>query len=82
MIESLLKKKIGTFSYATVTAVNAVLQKVQVRLGTDLQVWIQTSIDLNVGDTVIVARNDKDASRLIVQHSRKAVPSQGTLLLV
>jgi len=82
MIEDLLKKKTGTFRYAIIVSVNEVLGKVQVRLGTNLQVWVQTSLSLSVGDTVIVARNDHDKSRLIVQFSTKSLPSQGTLLLI
>lgn len=82
MIEDVLKKKPGAFAYATVTAVESVLGKVQVQLGTNLKTWIQTSMELSVGDTVIVARNDQDASRLIVQYSRRSIPSRGTLLLI
>ena len=82
MIENILKKKDAVFSYGTVTASNPALQKVRVRLRSDLLIWVRTTLGLSAGDTVIVARNDKDSSWFIVQHSEKAVPSQGTLLLV
>ena len=39
-------------------------------------------LDLSVDDTVIVARNDQDASWLIVLYSRKALPGTGILLLI
>lgn len=83
MIENLLKVKPGTFGYATVTAVDPALGKVQVELGVNnLRVWIQTSLTFSIGDAVIVARNDQDKSKLIIQHSSRSVPSQGTLVLV
>lgn len=82
MIENILKKKAVVFSYGTVTAANPALQKVRVRLRSDLLIWVRTTLGLSAGDTVIVARNDKDSSWFIVQHSEKAVPSQGTLLLI
>jgi hypothetical protein len=82
MIEDILKKKDAVFSYGTVADSNQKLQKVQVRLRSNLLIWIRTSLVLNSGDTVTVAKNDKDSSWFIVQYSKKAVPSQGTLLLV
>lgn len=84
MIEDLLKKQPGTFSYGTIEAVHENLQQVQVRLRTDILIRVQTSLtgSLQVGDTVIVAENDQDKSKFIVQYSRKAIPSQGSLLLV
>ena len=82
MIENILKKKAAVFNYGTITAVNPILQQVRVRLRTELLVWVQTGLVLNTGDTVIVAQNDKDSSWFIVQYSQKAIPSQGTLLLV
>ena len=62
--------------------IDAFLGKVQVQLGANLRVWIQTSLSLSVGDTVIVARNDQDALRLIVQYSQRSLPAQGTLQLI
>ena len=84
MIEGLLKKPPATFYYGTITAVDETLQQVQVRLRSDLLIRVQTSLSsaLQVDDTVIVAKNDQDSSKFIVQYSRKAVPLQGTLLLV
>jgi len=84
MIEGLLKKQPGTFTYGTVEAVYEALQQVQVRLRTDILIRVQTSLtgSLQAGDTVIVAENDQDRSKFIVQYSRKAVPLQGTLLLI
>jgi hypothetical protein len=81
MIEDIVKKKPGTFAYGTVMAVDESRGSVQVQLGT-LTAWIQTSLSLDVGDTVIVARNDQDRSRLIIQHSQRSLPTQGTLLLI
>lgn len=84
MIEGLLKKQPGTFTYGTVEAVYEALQQVQVRLRSDILIRVQTSLtnSLQAGDTVIVAENDQDKSKFIVQYSRKAVPLQGTLLLI
>jgi len=80
MIEQLLKKRGETFCYGEVTAVNAVDRKVQVRLGEN-NVWIVTELDLDIGDTVILARS-ADSSRFIVQYSRKLLPEEEVLLLV
>ena len=82
MIEGILKKRPGTFAYGTIEAVYETLQQVQVRLQSGMLIRVQTSLSLEVDDTVIVAENDQDKSKFIVQYSRKAVPSQGTLLLV
>ena len=84
MIEEILRKQPGTFFYGAVEAVDKTQGQVQVRLRSDLLVQIQTSLSssLQVDDTVIVAENDQDSSRFIVQYSKKAVPLQGTLLLV
>lgn len=84
MIEGLLKKQPRTFYYGTVTAVYETLDQVQVRLRSDILIRIQTSLtsSLKVDDTVIVAENDQDRSKFIVQYSRKAVPLEGTLLVV
>ena len=57
-------------------------KRVRVRLRSDLLIWVQTTLSLEVGDTVIVAENDQDSSRFIVQYSRKALPSKGVLLLI
>lgn len=84
MIEGILKKRPGTFFYGTVMAVDEALQQVQVQLRSDLLIRVQTSLSasLKAGDTVIVAENDQDSSKFIVQYSKKAVPLQGTLLLL
>ncbi len=84
MIEGILKKRPNTFFYGTVTAVDEALQQVMVRMRNELAVRIQTSLSgsLHEGDTVIVAENDQDSSKFIVQYSKKAVPLKGTLLLV
>lgn len=82
MIENIVKRKPGTFSYGIVTNVETTTGRVQVAFGSNIHIWIPTSLDLGVGDTVIVARNDQDASRLIVQHSQRSLPSRGTLLLI
>jgi len=84
MIEGILRKPPATFYYGTVTAVDETQGQVQVRLRSDLLIRVQTSLSgtLKVDDTVIVAENDQDSSKFIVQYSQKAVPLQGTLLLV
>lgn len=82
MIENVLRKKGAVFSYGTVMDSNQRLQKAQVKLRSDLLIWVRTTLGLTLGDTVIVAKNDKDSSWFIVQYSKKAVPSQGTTLLV
>ena len=84
MIEGILRKPPDTFFYGAVTAVDEIQGQVQVRLRSDLLVRIQTSLSssLQVDDTVIVAENDQDSSKFIVQYSKKAVPLQGTLLLI
>ena len=55
MIEQLLKKRGETFCYGEITAVNTVDRKFQVRRG-ETNVWILTELDLDIGDTVILAR--------------------------
>jgi hypothetical protein len=84
MIEGILRKRPGTFAYGTVEAVYEALQQVEVRLQSGILIRVQTSLigSLRAGDTVIVAENDQDQSKFIVQYSRKALPSQGTLLLI
>ena len=82
MIEGILRESAPTFAYGTVNAVDPVQQKAQVRLRSDLLVWIQTSLILSIGDTVILGRNDNDSSRFIVQYSEKLIPSQGMLILI
>ena len=79
MIEQILKKRARTFRYGEVVAINSFEEKVNVQIGNEGSIWIKTSMSLDPGDTVIVARNE-DKSRFIVQHSRKALPSQGVLL--
>ena len=84
MIEGILRKPPGTFFYGTVMAVDEALQQVQVQLRSDLLIRVQTSLSasLTAGDTVIVAENDQDSSKFLVQYSKKAVPLQGTILLL
>lgn len=80
MIEKILKKRARTFQYGEIMSVNSAEGKVLVQIG-DGSIWIETALSLETGDSVIVARNE-DSSKFIVQYSRKALPSQGALLLL
>ena len=80
MIEQILKKRGETFYYGEVTAVNTADRKVRVRLG-ESNVWIKTELDLDIGDTVILARS-ADSSKFIVQYSRKSLPAEEVLLVI
>jgi len=80
VIEEILKKRARTFKYGEVDAVNSADGKVRVKLG-EGSAWIKTGLDLEIGNAVILARNE-DSSWFIVQDSRKALPSQGVLLLI
>ena len=78
MIEQILKKRVRTFLYGEIDAVIAQEGKVRVKLGSEGTVWVNTSLSLEVGDTVIMARGD--SSRFVLLTSRKALPSQAVLL--
>lgn len=80
MIEQILKKRAGTFLYGKIEEVYAETETVKVLLGKEY-VLIKTSLALEVGDTVVLARNE-DSSMFIVQHSHKALPARGLLLLI
>lgn len=80
MIERILKKRAETFYYGEVVAINTADRKVRVRLG-ESNVWIKTELDLDIGDTVILARS-ADSSKFIVQYSRKLLPAEEILLVV
>ena len=79
MIEQILKKSARVFRYGEVAAVNTADEKVQVRIGNEGTVWIKTHLSLEVGDAIIVARNN-DSSWFVVQDSRRAMPSENLLL--
>jgi len=79
MIEQILKKRAQTFQYGEIVAVSSAMGKVLVQIGSEGSTWIETDLGLEIGDSVIVARNE-DSSKFIVQYSRKALPSQGVLL--
>ena len=81
MIEQILKKPARTFQYGEIGAVNSSEGKVLVQIGNEAATWIETALNLKIGDSVIVARNE-DSSKFIVQYSHKALPSQGVLLLI
>jgi len=80
VIEKILKKRARTFQYGEIVAVNSAEGKVLVQIG-EGSIWTETALSLEIGDSVIVARNE-DSSKFIVQYSRKALPSQGVLLLL
>lgn len=80
MIEKILKKRAETFNYGEVMAINKADQKVHVRFG-EGSAWIKTELDLDIGDTVILARN-ADTSKFIIQYSRKSLPAEEVLLLI
>ena len=79
MIEQTLKKRARTFQYGEIVAVSSAMGKVLLQIGSEGSTWIETDLNLETGDSVIIARN-KDSSKFIVQYSRKARPSQGVLL--
>lgn len=79
MIEQILKKRARVFRYGEVAVVNSADEKVQVRIGSEGSVWIKTQLSLEVGDAIIVARNN-DSSWFVVQVSHKAMPSEKLLL--
>jgi hypothetical protein len=81
VIEQILKKRPRIFRYGEIEAVNSADEKVQVRIGSESLIWIKTPLSLEIGDAVIVARNN-DSSWFVVQDSRKAMPSEGVLLNV
>lgn len=80
MIEQILKKRARTFQYGEIVAVNSAEGKVLVQIG-EGAIWTETALSLEIGDSVIVAHNE-DASKFIIQYTRKALPSQGVLLLI
>ena len=80
MIEKILRKSAETFDYGEVTAVNTIDRKVYVRFG-EGSAWIKTELDLEIGNTVILARS-ADSSKFIVQYSRKVLPAEEVLLLI
>lgn len=80
MIEQILRKKKSTFLYGKVTAIDTVRQRVMVLSGNS-KTWINTSISLNAGDTVICAR-DESKQKFIIQAESNIRPEVNTLLLV
>ena len=80
MIEQILRKKPRTFQYGEVDAVSVADNRVHVKYGKG-SAWVNTAISLEIGSVVIMAKNE-DSTWFIVQDSRKALPSQGVLLLV
>ena len=81
MIEKILKKSRRTFRSAEVVSIAAAEGRARVRIGGEGRYWIKTSMNLSVGDSVIVAQNE-DSSRFIVQVLDKTLPSENTLLLI
>lgn len=80
MIEKILKKKKSTFLTGEVTAVDTFRRRVLVASG-DSNTWIDTSLSLTSGDTVICAR-DESKQKFIIQAATNVRPSVKTLLLV
>lgn len=80
MIEKLLKKKKDSFLYAEVIATDTAGLRVQVKAG-DTIAWINTSLVLKAGDTVILGR-DENKNKFIIQAASNVRPAVNTLLLV
>lgn len=80
MIEKILKKKKSTFLYGEVIAVDTVRKRANVVSG-EIDVWINTTLSLVAGDTVICAQ-DENKQKFIVQASANVRPTVNTLLLV
>ncbi len=81
MIEKIFRVKSKTFRYGKVVSYSAAEGKSVVQIG-ESAVSIKTMITLKAGDTVVLAKNDQDKSWLIIESSRKAFPSQATLILI
>lgn len=80
MIEKILKKKKSTFLYGEVISVDSAGQRVQITAG-EVTVWINTTLSLSLGNTVILAR-DENKQKFIVQAAANVRPAVNTLLLV
>lgn len=80
MIEKLLKKKKDAFLYGEVIATDTAGQRVQIKAG-KVTAWINTSLTLEVGNTVICGR-DENKQKFIIQAAKDARPAVNTLLLV
>lgn len=80
MLEKLLKKKKDSFIYGEVIALDTAGQRAQVKAG-EITVWINTALSLEVGDTVILGR-DENKQKFIIQAASNARPAVNTLLLV
>jgi NADH dehydrogenase FAD-containing subunit len=80
MIEQLIKKKKSTFVTGEVSAIDTTRRRVLVVSG-NASTWIDTSLSLAAGDTVICAR-DESKQKFIIQAASNVRPSVNTLLLV
>lgn len=80
MIEKLLKKKKDTFIYGEVVAIDTAGQRVQIKSG-EATAWVNTSLLLKEGDTVILGR-DENKQKFILQAASNVRPAVNTLLLV
>ena len=80
MIEQLLKKKKATFVTGEVTSVDTARKRVRLVAGNS-STWVDTSLSLSAGDTVICAR-DESKQKFIIQAATNVRPSVNTLLLV
>jgi len=80
MIEKILKKKKDSFLYGQVVAVDTAGQRVQVASG-ETTIWVNTTLTLAVGDTVICGR-DENKQKFIIQSAVNVRPAVNTLLLV
>lgn len=80
MIEKILKKQKGSFLYGEVIAIDTAGQRVQVASG-ETTTWVNTTLSLAVGDTVICGRDDTK-QKFIIQAAADVRPAVNTLLLV
>jgi NADH dehydrogenase FAD-containing subunit len=80
MIEKLLKKVKWSFLYGEVVAIDTAGQRVQITAG-DTTTWVNTTLSLEVGATVICGR-DETKQIFIIQAAANARPAVNTLLLV
>lgn len=80
MIEKILKKKKDSFWNGEVIALDTAGQRVQVKAG-EVTVWINTTLSLEIGNTVICGR-DENKQKFIIQAASNARPAVNTLLLV
>jgi hypothetical protein len=80
MIEKLLKKVKGSFLYGEVMAIDTAGQRVQITAG-DTTTWVNTTLSLEVGATVICGR-DENKQKFIIQAAADVRPAVNTLLLV